>query len=166
METSDKRYRERVFDDVSRFLCLCFVLRVCCHTCVLFIFDALEVSPFFNSNKEKWLELVLYHILKNSLFWRKIQDNLCAISWQKLIVVPSQLQSFPHFWFIYFLSADAVIGKAGFTPTGTLNRSIFKVVLIVLAGKTRCESRRHFCDLNSLLKTAKHTKWQFNSINL
>lgn len=74
--------------------------------------------------------------------------------------------SFPHFWFIYFLSADAVIGKAGFTPTGTLNRSIFKVVLIVLAGKTRCESRRHFCDLNSLLKTAKHTKWQFNSINL
>ena len=123
-------------------------------------------SLFSIRTKEKWLELVLYHILKNSLFWRKIQDNLCAISWQKLIVVPSQLQSFPQFWFIYFLSADAVIGKAGFTPTGTLNRSIFKVVLIVLAGKTRCESRRHFCDLNNLLKTAKHTKWQFNSINL
>lgn len=128
MEASDKRYRERVFDDVSRVLCLCFVIRVCCHTRV-FIFDALEVSPFFSIRTKK---------------------NGC----------------FPHFWFIYFLSADAVIGKAGFTPTGTLNRSIFKVVLIVLAGKTRCESRRHFCDLNSLLKTAKHTKWQFNSINL
>lgn len=83
-----------------------------------------------------------------------------------LTEISSQLQSFPHFWFIHFLSADAVIGKAGFTPTGTLNRSIFKVVLIVLAEKTCCESRRHFCDLNSLLKTAKHTKWQFNSINL
>ncbi|XP_058962118.2 uncharacterized protein [Pocillopora verrucosa] len=42
VEASDKRYRERVFDDVSRVLCLCFVIRVCCHTCVLFIFDALE----------------------------------------------------------------------------------------------------------------------------